>query len=106
MLNTNIIQFNSSKNNMMDDTTYKSKITNGIESNTIADSKIHNKLFYQVSTVVKSLTDFINRQGLDSMDTDLDALSENLENAIKQSIIQNLFTPVQNSGGGGTKSMI
>lgn len=62
MANTNIVQFNQSKTNILDDSTYSSSIQNGIPSG-LADSSLHNKLFYQLSTVIKALTDFVNDIG-------------------------------------------
>ena len=98
MANTNIVQFNQSKTNIMDDPTYSSSIQNGIPSG-LADSSLHNKLFYQLSTVVKALTDFVNDEGYDTQDTDIELLKENIKNALQSNIYESM-TATSNGGGG------
>lgn len=98
MANTNIVQFNQSKTNIMDDSTYSSSIQNGIPSG-LADSSLHNKLFYQLSTVIKALTAFVNDEGFDTQDTDVEVLKENIKNALKSNIYESMTAT---SSGGGT----
>lgn len=56
-MTNNFCIFDSDKNNIMDDATFQTKCKTGIESGSIADSKLHNKLFYQLSLVTKSYID-------------------------------------------------
>ena len=76
----NFIQFNSNKNNMMDDTTYAKQAPLGIVGGggTKADSKLHNKLFYQTSSFVKAFSDVIEYLGRDMSDSDINTLSQSI----------------------------
>lgn len=66
----------------------------GTNSNSIADSRVHNKLFYQLSTFCKAFTDLMNELNVDSEDTDLEELKNNIKQALTQNIIDT-FTPSQ-----------
>ena len=79
------IKFNPNKNNQL------------TRNSTIADSKLHNFLFNQISTMVSELGNFISNQGYDAKN-DVN-LQDNLANAIK-SFIYSSLTATQNSGGG------
>ena len=76
----NFIQFNSNKNNMMDDTTYAQQAPLGIVGGggTKADSKLHNKLFYQTSSFVKAFSDVIEYLGRDMSDSDISQLAQSI----------------------------
>ena len=81
MPTNNFIQFNSNKNNMMDDTTYAKQAPLGIVD----------KLFYQNSTFIKAFAEFMNKYGIDANDNDLSGLSESIENSIKEYIKQEIL---------------
>ena len=93
------IKFNPNKNNQLTQEEYNTNTDrmNGIGSGTIADSKLHNFLFNQISTMVSELGNFISNQGYDAKN-DVN-LQDNLANAIK-SFIYSSLTATQNSGGG------
>lgn len=93
------IKFNPNKNNQLTQEEYNTNTDrmNGIGSGTIADSKLHNFLFNQISTMVSELGNFISNQGYDAKNDD--NLQDNLANAIK-SFIYSSLTATQNSGGG------
>ena len=103
MPTNNFIQFDSNKTNMMTDKEYTNNIEDGISSNTIADSKLHNKLFYQVSTMAHTIGQYILSKGYDSLDSDVDTLKGNIENALKSTIYESMTAT--SNGGGGTISM-
>ena len=103
MPTNNFIQFNSNKKDMMNDTEYATndKVVNGVlgggtNSNSIADSRVHNKLFYQLSTFCKAFADLMNELNVDSEDTDLEKLKNNIKQTLTQNII-NIFTPTASS---------
>lgn len=81
MPTNNFIQFNSNKTNMMDDSTYTQQAPQGIVGGgTIADSTLHNKLFYQLSTFTKAFGDLMTDKGLDASDENVSTLKENIRN--------------------------
>ena len=93
MPTNNFIQFNSTKNNMMNDSTYSTKASNGIVGGgTIADSTLHNKLFYQLSTFTKAFTEFMNEYNIDATDENLEKLKQNIEDALVQKVVNILKT--------------
>ena len=93
MPTNNFIQFNSNKTNMMDDSTYSAKASQGIVGGgTIADSTLHNKLFYQTSTFIKAFTEFMNEYNIDATDENLEKLKQNIEDALVQKVVNILKT--------------
>ena len=81
---TNFLQWNPSKNNQLSDGDYNSSTvrSNGIQSGvrTAAASNLHNKLYYQVSTMVKALADMLIAKGYNPQDTTLATLTTVLAN--------------------------
>ena len=84
MPTNNFIQFNSNKENMMNDESYKTQAPNGIVGGgTVADNTLHNKLFYQLSTFSKAFSIFMNNEGYECNDDDLNTLVDNITGSIK-----------------------
>ena len=50
----------------------------------VAQSKLHNKLFRQLSSMTKAVADFISGKGYDCLDTEVDGITANLDAAVKQ----------------------
>ena len=99
MATTNFVQFNTSKNNMQNDHQYQSNNTriNGLTTG-LADSKLHNKLFYQLSTLSTAIASFINNKGYDANDDNISTLTTNLTNALKGNVYESMTAT--SSGGG------
>ena len=76
--------------------TYKKHPKEQWGGGTIADSTLHNKLFYQLSTFTKAFSQFINNQGYDSNDTDLSTLLDNLTKALQKYTYTNLTASTSN----------
>jgi hypothetical protein len=59
-------QFDKGKQNILKTSTYAGRIelTNGVQTG-VADSQLHNKLFYQVSTITSALAEVIDKCGWD-----------------------------------------
>lgn len=76
----NFLQFNSGKVNSLTDAEYSanSAIANGITSGQ-ASSKLHNKLFYQLSTFVKAISQTMSDSGFDMSDSSLVTLISNIK---------------------------
>ena len=51
---------------------------------TIADSTLHNKLFYQLSTFISAYSKIINDKGYDCNDSDIDLLKTNILSSIQK----------------------
>ena len=102
MATTNFVQFNISKNNIQNDQQYQSNNTriNGLTTG-LADSKLHNKLFYQLSTLSTAIASFINNKGYDANDDNLSTLIDNLTNALKSNVYESMTAT---SNGGGVQS--
>ena len=49
----------------------------------VAQSKLHNKLYRQVSVMAKAIANLISDKGYDCVDTDIEGITFNLEKAIK-----------------------
>ena len=105
MTTTNFVQFNTSKNNMQNDQQYQSNNTriNGLTTG-LADSKLHNKLFYQLSTLSTAIASFINNKGYDANDDNLSTLIDNLTNALKSNVYESM-TATSNGGGYNLDSL-
>lgn len=85
MPNNNFLPFDQPGSNMMTDTEYTSSSdrTNGVKSG-IANPRVHNKLFRQLSFMMAALANFIVGKGLDATDADLNILTQNLTTALSQ----------------------
>ena len=80
MPTNNFIQFNSNKENMMNDESYTQQAPQGIVGGgTVANSTLHNKLFYQLSTFTKAFGDLMNKYNMDATDTEVTYLTQKLE---------------------------
>ena len=102
MPSNNFKQFDESKNLMMNDTDYSSNTQrqNGVTPG-IAEPKLHNKLYYQVSTMAKAFGDYIVEKGYESNDSNVKELTTSINNAINKAIddkTKGVYLPV----GGGT----
>ena len=87
MPSNNFKQFDESKNLMMNDTDYSSNTQrqNGVTPG-IAEPKLHNKLYYQVSTMAKAFGDYIVEKGYESNDSNVKELTTSINNAINKAI--------------------
>ena len=104
MPSNNFKQFDESKNLMMNDTDYSSNTQrqNGVTPG-IAEPKLHNKLYYQVSTMAKAFGDYIVEKGYKSNDSNVKELTTSINNAINKAIddkTKGVYLPV---GGGYNK---
>lgn len=102
MPSNNFKQFDESKNLMMNDTDYSSNTQrqNGVTPG-IAEPELHNKLYYQVSTMAKAFGDYIVEKGYESNDSNVKELTTSINNAINKAIddkTKGVYLPV----GGGT----
>lgn len=100
MASTNFLQFDEAGQNMMSDGDYEAHAqrARGVTPG-IAYPNLHNKLYYQVSTMCKAFADFMVQQGQDAQDGDIEQLTTNIANAINRAIEQsNRYVPL----AGGT----
>lgn len=79
MATTNFLQFDPSKQLIADDTSYhdSSYRMEGVSPG-IAPPDIHNKLYYQMSTMIAAFARAMVMQGFTANDTDIDELSGNI----------------------------
>ena len=56
----------------------------------VALSRLHNKLYLQVSAMAKAVADFIVKQGNDCYDNNVSEITTNLESAIKNVSMNNM----------------
>ena len=78
---TNFLQFDPVKNNMQSDSIYQSSSFRNQGAQTgVASSSAHNKLFYQLSTMVTALAQMMESKGYDIEDTSISDLMEELKN--------------------------
>ena len=84
MASTNFLQFDEAGQNMMSDGDYEAHAqrARGVTPG-IAYPNLHNKLYYQVSTMCKAFADFMVQQGQDAQDGDIEQLTTNIANAIR-----------------------
>lgn len=81
----NFLQFNPSKNNQLSDESYINSAyrTGGIPAvPSAAPSSVHNKLFYQTTTMAAALAQVMANRGLTVSDTDLNSLIAVLDKII------------------------
>lgn len=99
MPNNNFLPFDTEDKNILSDIEYSTNTTriNGISTGEIASSKLHNKLFKQLSTMVYEIANFIVDKGYDADDFS-GTLKTNLENAIRKTVYESM-TPTSNGGG-------
>jgi hypothetical protein len=83
MANNTFKVFDENKNNIMDDATYAANTQreSGVAAG-IAQSILHNKLFYQTSMMAAAIGEYIKNQGYDATDADFPTLVNNLSLAI------------------------
>ena len=96
MASTNFLQFDEAGQNMMSDGDYEAHVqrARGVTPG-IAYPNLHNKLYYQVSTMCKAFADFMVQQGQDAQDGDIEQLTTNIANAINSAIEQsNRYVPL------------
>lgn len=87
MANTNFKIFN--EDNSADKTYNDSEYSQATQRQSgvipgMALSRLHNKLYLQVSTMAKAMADFLVNQGFDCYDNKSNEISQNLEKAIKK----------------------
>lgn len=87
MANTNFKIFN--EDNSTDKTYNDSEYSQATQRQSgvipgMALSRLHNKLYLQVSTMAKAIADFLVNQGFDCYDNKSNEISQNLEKAIKK----------------------
>jgi len=87
MANTNFKIFN--EDNSADKTYNDSEYSQATQRQSgvipgMALSRLHNKLYLQVSTMAKAIADFLVNQGFDCYDNKSSEISQNLEKAIKK----------------------
>jgi len=95
MAGTNkFIQWDSNGTNMYSDTTYAAQtaITDGVSVGEIADPDLHNKLFYQMSTMCAAWGQVFADLGYDVNDSSLTSLTTILKNIIVNDNMWSLFT--------------
>lgn len=84
MADNNFLQWDESKNNILADVDYENSAvrSGGIPSGTrtAAASNLHNKLFYQLSTMVAALGEMLKGKGYDASDADIATLIAALGN--------------------------
>ena len=96
MASTNFLQFDEAMQNMMSDGDYEAHVqrARGVTPG-IAYPNMHNKLYYQVSTMCKAFADFMVQQGQDAQDGNIEQLTTNIANAINGAIEQsNRYVPL------------
>ncbi len=105
MATNNFLEFNSNKLNMQNDSEYaaESQRTNGVIGG-IAKSKMHNKLFRQLSVMVSAIGEAIKNTGHDASDSDMQALA----NAIPESFAMRPYVDAQlaSSANQHTENML
>jgi hypothetical protein len=95
MAGTNkFIQWDQNGTNMYSDTTYAAQtaITDGVSVGEIADPDLHNKLFYQMSTMCAAWGQVFADLGYDVNDSSLTSLTTILKNIIVNDNMWALFT--------------
>jgi hypothetical protein len=82
---TNFYQFDPSKNNMQSDAAYSSSSFRSQGAQTgVASSSAHNKLFYQLSTMVAALAQMMEAKGYTMEDTSIATLVTELSNIMTE----------------------
>lgn len=83
---TNFLQFDPIKNNMQSDSIYQASSFRAQGATTgIASASAHNKLFYQLSTMVAALAQMMESKGYSMEDTSIDTLINELSNLMTRS---------------------
>lgn len=83
---TNFLQFDPIKNNMQSDSIYQASSFRAQGATTgIASASAHNKLFYQLSTMVAALAQMMESKGYSMEDTSIDTLIDELSNLMTRS---------------------
>lgn len=79
----NFLQFDEDASNLMSDVDYlaDSQRQSGVVPG-LASPALHNKLYYQATTMVAALAQFIQNAGFDAVDTNLTTLVTNLTSAL------------------------
>lgn len=78
---TNFLQFDPIKNNMQSDSIYQASSFRSQGAMTgIASASAHNKLFYQLSTMIAALAHMMESKGYPMEDTSIDVLVQELSN--------------------------
>ena len=82
MTSTNFLIFDEGKQNMMSDGDYNANTqrARGVTPG-IAYPNLHNKLYYQMSVMVKAIADFIVSQGANANDEDVEQLTADISTA-------------------------
>lgn len=82
---TNFRQFDAPKNNMSSDVTYQASsfLSQGATTG-VASSSLHNKLFYQLSTMMTALAQMMEAKGYDPQDTSLATLVTELSHIMTE----------------------
>ena len=77
---TNFLQFDEAKTHLLSQTDYQNSPTrnNGLANQSIAESRVHNKLFYQLSTFVTAFAHMMEEKGLYANDANLSSLGNAL----------------------------
>lgn len=91
----NFLQFDQNKVNIMGDGDYSASSyrTNGCISGEIAPSDIHNKVLYQVSTMVTAFANMLIGKGLSISDSDIATLASTLSTLVTNTDMVNYAAP-------------
>ena len=103
MPSNNFLEFNTNKTNMQTDSEYAAETqrVNGVVSG-IAKSKMHNKLFRQVSVMCAAIGEFIKNAGYEASDVSVSALLSAITNSFaSKASIDNINT-FEIAGGSAT----
>lgn len=90
---TNFLQFDASKNNMMSDASYSAStfLARGAVTG-VASSSAHNKLFYQISTMMAAIAQMMETKGYTISDTSLATLITELSHIMTEADMSSYAT--------------
>jgi len=96
MANTNFLQIDNPKHNIMDDATYQANTQrqNGVQVNDLIPSIWFNKALYQSSTFVAALCQMLAANGISTSDADINALAATLAVLLPKTNLANVLQTV------------